>query len=390
VKYTEHTTTAVYKLTKKKRLKKMNFTCTRKKLQDAVNSVSKAISLNPIMPVLSNIFIKVKDNQIILRGYDLEIGIEHAEDADVKEEGEILVNSKLFCDIIRNLSEEEADIFTENNNLVIKSGNAVFNIRWIETNAFPKLPEIEKENKISIKAEFLKNMIKNTIFSVSTSEQRVILTGALFESSENCFQMVTLDSFRMSIRKEYVLGNKDTFRFVIPGKTLNELMKLMSDNEAEIRIYYESSQVLFEFGNCRFISKLLQGEFFNYKTIIPKEFVTKIEVTVNEFREIIERNMLVSEDGRKAPLIINIEENLLTANTYGEAGNVTETQYVKKEGRDIKIGFNAKYLLDAIKAIEEEKVRISFMGETNACIITPMNTDEFLYLILPVRIAAER
>ncbi|NLF36949.1 MAG: DNA polymerase III subunit beta, partial [Clostridiaceae bacterium] len=147
-------------------------------------------------------------------------------------------------------------------------------------------------------------------------------------------------------------------------------------------------QVLFEFGNCKFISKLLQGEFFNYKAIIPKDFVTKIEINVEEFREIIERNMLVSDDGRRAPLILDIKDNILTANTQGESGNVTETQTIKKDGKDMRIGFNAKYLLDAIKSLDEEKVRISFMGETNACVISPLNTDEFLYLILPVRIAS--
>ena len=366
----------------------MNFICTRKKLQEAVNSVSKAISNNPIMPVLGNIYIKVKDSQIIFRGYDLEIGIEHVENAEVKEEGEVLVNSRLFSDIVRSLGEEEVEIFTEENKLVIISGNAIFNIRWLDTAAFPKLPDVEKDNKVTIKTEYLKNMIRNTIFSVSTNEQRLILTGALFESEENCFKMITLDSFRMSIRKEYILGNEELFKFVIPGKTLNELLKLITNDDEEIRIYYESTQVMFEFGNCKFISKLLQGDYFNYKAIIPKEFITKIEVNVNEFREIIERNMLVSDDGRKAPLILEINENILTANTQGEAGNVTETLYIKKEGKDMRIGFNAKYLLDAIKSINEEKVRISFMGETNACILTPQNSDEFLYLILPVRIAS--
>lgn len=366
----------------------MNFTCIRKKLQDAVNSVSKAISNNPIMPVLGNVFIKAKDGQIILRGYDLEIGIEHIEEAMVTEEGEILVNAKLFSDIVRNIGEEEVNIYTKDNNLVIISGNAIFNIRWLESTAFPQLPDIEKENKVTIKTEYLKNMIRNTIFSVSTSEQRMILTGALFESDENYFKMVTLDSFRMSIRKEYILGNNEQFKFVIPGKTLNELLKLITNDDEEIKIYYETTQVLFEFGNCRFISKLLQGEYFNYTAIIPKEFVTKIELDVAEFREIIERNMLVSDDGRRAPLVLDIKENILTANTQGESGNVTETLHINKEGKDMRIGFNAKYLLDAIKSISDENVRISFMGETNACVISPVNTDEFLYLILPVRIAA--
>ncbi|HNZ40290.1 MAG TPA: DNA polymerase III subunit beta [Clostridia bacterium] len=367
----------------------MNFTCTRKKLQDAVNSVSKAISNNPIMPVLGNISIKAKDSQIIFRGYDLEIGIEHIEDAFIKEEGEILVNARLFSDIVRSLGEEEVEIFTEDSKLVIISGNAVFNIRWLDPAAFPKLPYVEKDNKVTIKTEYLKNMIRNTLFSVSTNEQRLILTGALFESEENSFKMVTLDSFRMSIRKEYILGNKEEFNFVIPGKTLNELLKLITNDDEDIKIYYEKTQVLFEFGNCKFISKLLQGDYFNYKAIIPtKDFATKIEISVNEFRNIIERNMLVSDDGRKAPLILEISENILTANTQGEVGNVTEKCHIKKEGKDIRIGFNARYLLDAIKSIDEGKVRISFMGETSACIITPLNSDEFLYLILPVRISA--
>ncbi len=365
----------------------MKFTCSRRNLQDATNSVIKAVSTNPVMPVLSNIYLKVKDNQIILRAYDNEIGIESTKNAEVYQEGEILVNARLFSDIIRTLGDEEVEINTENNNLVILSGNAVFKIRWLPVDSFPPIPVVDKGNRVQINSEFLKNMIRNTLFSVSSNEQRLILTGALFESQENCFKMVTLDSFRMSIRKEYILGNKEEFKFVIPGKTLSELLKLLTKDDLEINIYYEKTQVLFEFDNLRYVSKLLEGEYFNYSAIIPSDFITTVEFNVEAFKEIVERNMLVSEAGKKAPIVLNIKDNLLTSSTVGESGNVTETLVVKKEGRDINIGFNARYLLDSIKAVEDEVAKICFVGETSACIITPLKSDEYLYLLLPVKIA---
>jgi DNA polymerase-3 subunit beta len=212
-----------------------------------------------------------------------------------------------------------------------------------------------------------------------------VLTGALLESGENFLLMVTIDGYRMSLRKESVLGMKEGLRIVIPGKALAELSRLIKNEEESVHMFYEKNQILFDFGSLIFVSKLIQGDYIAYKSIYPDQYDTTVEVNTDDLQDSIERAGLVIDEERKNPVSFEIKDEQMTVLSKTEIGNVTEVVSVEKEGQDIYLSFNSKFLLDVLKNIEEETVKLSFSGELGPCVIEPVQGSDFSYVILPVR-----
>lgn len=374
----------------------MKFTCDRNVLTEAINISQKAVASRSTLPVLEGLLIKAADGKVIITGNDLEIGIECILEAEIEYEGSIVVNSRLFGDIIRKMSGDVVSIDVNSNNVTnIKCGNSKFNISGIEASEFPEINRFDVEYDITLTQKQLKELVRHTIFAVGTNESKVILTGCLLEASGNNVNMVAVDGFRLAYKKitcenNTVSGIMGDVSLVIPSKSLNELIKIIDDSDDEIKIFCSEKNVRFEFNNVIFTSRLLEGDYIDYKKIIPVDYRTTIKTTSKEFIEAVERaSLVITSEVTKSPVIINIVDGEVKINCETQIGKVEEFIPVEMTGDSIEIGFNNRYLLDALKATNTEEIKFSFIGSTNPCLISPVEGEDFKYIVLPVRLKTE-
>lgn len=363
----------------------MKFSCNKHDLLEAINTVQKAVMPKATIQILEGIFIEA-DSSLKLVGNCFDMGIECSVNAEIQEKGSIVLNSRMFGDIVRRLPDSEVYIqVRENNIVVIECDNSYFEIKGLPSEGYPMLPVVEEENKITVSQSSFRDMIKKTIYAISSDENRKILTGSLLEANNGDITMVSLDGFRLAVAKTIVKEDV-TFSAIIPGKNLGEIYKILDQRDDDVKITLSRNQALFEFDNCRIVSKLLDGEYMNYRSFIPEQFETKIEINVKEMTESIERASLITSDDKKYPvkLIIDDDKMLITSST--ELGISKEQIDVNINGNNMTIGFNPKYLLDSLKVIDDERVEISFSSSVGPCVIKPLEGDKFIFMILPVRI----
>ena len=360
------------------------------KMLKAINSVVKGVASKTTMPILEGILIQTNDNQIKLTTYDLEIGIEYLMDCQVMEQGSIVVNAIMFSEIIRKLPDTEIKITLNSNNLLeIECEGSLYKLATMNPEEFPELPKIDIENAIEIEQNTLKNMIRRTIFAVSAEENRPIFTGCLFEIIENKLNVVAVDGFRLAWKTHYLISKSNNFSAVIPGKTLNEINKIMADSFDTVKIGISKNQALFEMENCKIVTRLLDGEFLKYQNTIPSNWETKIKVNKSAIQNCFERIILISassiEKEKKYPVKINIEVGKVTISCANQTGDAKEEIYVETEGKELEIGFNPRFFLDALKAIDDEEVSMEFGTNRSPCIIKPIEDVDYTYMILPIK-----
>lgn len=368
----------------------MKFICEKEKLLKAINSVVKAVASKTTMPILEGILIQTNDNEIKLTTYDLEIGIEYIIESNVEEQGNTVVNAIMFSEIIRKLPDTEISItLNENNLLVIECEGSLYKLATMNPEEFPELPRINIENSVELDQRNLKSMIRKTIFAVSIEENRPIFTGCLFEINNNKINIVAVDGFRLSWTSNFLENKNNDFKAVIPGKTLNEVNKIISDSFEKIKIGVSKNQALFEMENCKIVTRLLDGEFLNYRSVVPQNWETRIKVNKRDIQECFERVSLISasstEKEKKYPVKINIEVGKITISCTNQTGDAKEELYIETEGKDLEAGFNPKYFLDALKAIEDEEIFIDFGTNISPCVIRPIENEDYTYMILPIR-----
>ena len=273
----------------------MNFICEKETILKEINSVINGVASKTTMPILEGILIQTNDNEIKLTTYDLEIGIEYIIEAKVKEQGSVVVNATMFSEIIRKLPNKEIRISINDNNLLeIECEGSLYKLATMNPDEFPELPKINIENSVEIEQTILKNMIRKTIFAVSTEENRPIFTGCLFEIVDNKLNVVAVDGYRLAIKSNNINEKTNDFSSVIPGKTLNEVNKIMSDSFDTVKIGISKNQALFEMENCKIVTRLLDGEFLKYQNAIPSNWETRIKVNKNEIQNCFERIILIS------------------------------------------------------------------------------------------------
>ncbi|MDO8609246.1 MAG: DNA polymerase III subunit beta, partial [bacterium] len=307
-------------------------------------------------------------------------------EADIRNTGSIVLNSRMFGDIVRRLPESEVLIEVKENNLVfIDCENSHFELRGLPSMGFPAIPSIKKENALKINQKLIRDMIKQTIFAVSYDENRPILTGSLIEYKNDILSIVSIDGYRLALRKNDILNNKFEFSVVIPGKTLNEIVKILQPVEKDIIIYNSDNQIMFDIGNCRVVSRLLEGEYLNYKGIIPNEYETKIRINTKDLLASMERVSLLTVEEKKYPVKLSISDDKIVITSNTEIGAVREEIRVEMEGNNLDIGFNPRYFTEALKVIEDEVISLSFTSNVGPCILTPCENEKFCYLILPLR-----
>ena len=355
----------------------MKFICEREKLLKAINSVVRGVASKTTMPILEGILIQTNDNEIKLTTYDLEIGIEYVIESEVEEQGNTVVNAIMFSEIIRKLPDTQISItLNENNLLVIECEGSLYKLATMNPEEFPELPKINIESSIQLDQKTLKSMIRKTIFAVSIEENRPIFTGCLFAINDNKLNVVAVDGFRLAWTSNFLENKSSDFKAVIPGKTLNEVNKIILDSYDFIKIGVSKNQALFEMENCKIVTRLLDGEFLNYKSVIPQNWETRIRVNRRDIQECFERVSLISasstEKEKKYPVKINIEVGKITISCTNQTGDAKEELFIETEGKDLEAGFNPKYFLDALKVIDDEEIFINFGTSISPCIIKPI------------------
>lgn len=369
----------------------MKLTFQKEALLNSINIVLKAVPSKTTMSILECILIDASANEIKLTANDMELGIETKVQGDILEKGKIALESKIFSEIIRKLSNADSIVTItsdEKFNTVIESENSVFNIQGRDGDEFSYLPYIDRDNYISLSQFSLKEVIRQTIFSISPNDSNKMMTGELFEVTENELKVVSLDGHRMSIRKIILKDNYNSIKVIVPGKTLNEISKILTgDNEKEVLVFFSANHILFEFDDTIVVSRLIEGEYFRINQMLSSDYETKFSINRKEFLDSIDRASILIRENDKKPIIINILENIMELKLNSSFGSMNAEILIHKTGKDIMIGFNPKFLIDALKIIDDEEVTLYMMNPKSPCFIK--NEDEqYIYLILPVNFNA--
>lgn len=367
----------------------MNILCDKSKLIEGINTVLKAVPGKSTMAILECIVIDVKENTIKLIANDLQLGIETTIEGNIIEEGSVAVNAKIFSDIIRKLPSDDVKITVdENYTIFIECGKAKFNIAAKSTEEFPFLPSIIKDNNIQISQFTLKDIIRQTVFSISDNENTKVMTGELFEVNGSTLKVVSLDGHRISIRKVDLKKEYEKISVIIPGKTLIEISKILNGGlDDEVNIFFTDKHVLFEFDNTVVLSRLIEGEYYKIDKMLSTDYETKITVNKKEMLECIDRTTLLLKESDKKPVIIDIKDNSMGFAMNSSVGSMAEEIDAEKEGKDILIGFNPRFLIDALRVIDEEEITLYMINPKAPCFIRDKD-ETYIYLILPVNFNA--
>ena len=367
----------------------MKFIINQSKLSNHISIVQKAVSSRSTLKILEGILLTVKDNKLKLTGTDSEIiSIETFLDCQVVEEGSIVINSRIFGDVIRKLPNSDVYIEVNNNMVNIKCENSEFNIIGNDGNEYPQIPIFVEQKSINMPKDLLKNSIRQTSFAVSLDVNRKVLTGIYFELKQNVLSMVALDGYRLS-RKKFPMKSDLEFEAIIPGKAMNELYKILDDGDEDIVVNIAESNISFETGSTIFYSQLIDGQYFSYEDILRNNHETTVITNRKELQNSIERASLLAKEEKANLIKFSIEDSKLTINSNTEIGNVHEELVTEKTGSDLSIAFNSKYILDGIKNMDSDNIKLHFLDNLNPCIIEGVEIDNYTYLVLPVRLAAD-
>lgn len=366
----------------------MKLTCGKDILLQYINIVNKAVSNRTTLPILECILLTADEKGFVMTGNDLEIGIQTAAiDAEIQERGEVAIEARIFNEIVRRLNGETVTIATDENYAVtILSGTSEFKIMGQSGDDFPSLPEVEQEKVYSIEQAKLRDMIRQTIFSIAQDGSKPVLTGELFELKQDSVNVVSVDGYRISFRKNALIAGSGETEVIVPGKTLTELNKILSQEEDDtLSVYLTDKHILFDLGNATMVSRLIEGDYIRYAQSFSDDYKTKVIVEKNQLIQALERASLVSRDNRKTPVRIMIHPRGMDITARSDMGTAHENVAAEVEGDDLSIAFNPRYLIEALRSIEEESVKLIFMASLSPCTILPVEGDGFKYLILPLR-----
>ena len=367
----------------------MKIVCNKSDLVKGVNIVSKAVPSKTTMPILECILMDATTNQIKFTTNDMELGIETIVDGQIEEKGMVALDAKIFYEIIRRLPDSDVTIKTDSNYVAtITCEKAKFTIPGKAGEDFAYLPVIEKDEALTLSQFTLKEMIRQTIFSIAVNENNRLMTGELFEIKDNVLRVASLDGHRISIRKIELKNPVSDYKMVVPGKTLIEISKILSgEAESMVEISYTNNHIVFEFDNTIVVSRLIEGEYFKIDQMLSSDYDTKVRINKKEFLNCIDRATLLIKEGDKKPIIIDIQDEMMELKIKSQIGSMNEEIMISKDGKDLLIGFNPKFLIDALRVIDDEEVTLYLMNAKAPCFIKD-ETESYIYLILPVNFNA--
>ncbi len=365
----------------------MKIICSKSSLLKSVSISLKAVPSKTTMPILECILMDATTNQIKFTTNDMELGIETIVDGIIEEKGMVALDAKIFYEIIRRLPDNDITIKTDDKyTATITCEKAKFNIPGKSGEDFAYLPMIEKDEPLTISQYTLKEMIRQTIFSIAVNENNKLMTGELFEIKDNCLKVVSLDGHRIAIRKMPLKKEYSDRKVVVPGKTLSEVSKILSGEvDDQVSIYFTKNHILFEFDQTMVVSRLIEGEYFRIDQMLSSDYETKLKINKKEFLDCIDRATLLVREVDKKPIIINITDDDMELRIDSAMGSMNEEIDIEKEGKDIMIGFNPKFLIDALRVIDDETVTIYLVNPKAPCFIRD-DEENYTYLILPVNI----
>lgn len=369
----------------------MKIICQKDLLLKGINSVINGVPTKTTMPILEGILIQTNEKELKLTTYDLDIGIEYIMDCEIKEHGSTVVKGTMLGDIIRKLPNSDIYLtLNENNMLELECEGVLYKLATMNANEYPELPTIEIEDSIELEQNLLKTMIRKTIFATSTEKNKPIFTGTLFEVTDKRLNLVAVDGFRLALKNSYIENDEKDFKVIIPAKPLNELTKILEDNFDKVQIGIAKNQAVFQMENCRIVTRTLEGEFLNYKKVIPENWETRIKCSKSLIQEAFERISLITMGDiikdKKYPVRMDIEIGKITLTCVNQTGQGKEELYVEAEGKNLVLAFNPKYVLDSLKAIDEEEIYMEFGTNLSPCLIKSVENNDFVYMVLPMKI----
>ncbi len=367
----------------------MKIICSKSNLLHGVNIVSKAVPSRTTMAILECILIDASTNEIKLTANDMELGIETKIEGEIAERGVIALDAKIFSEIVRKLPDNEVTIETDASfKTIITCEKAKFNIIGKSGEDFSYLPYIERNHSIVLSQFTLKEVVRQTIFSIADSDNNRLMTGELFEIKENQLKVVSLDGHRISIRNIELKEVYDNHKVVVPGKTLQEVSKILpGDANEDVNIFFTDNHIVFEFDNTTVVSRLIEGEYFKIEQMLSSDYETKIKINKRELLNCIDRATLLVKEGDKKPIIMNVTDETMELKINSFIGSMNEDINIQKDGKDILIGFNPKFFIDALRVIDEEEVTLYMVNPKAPCFIKD-DDENFIYLILPVNFNA--
>lgn len=367
----------------------MKIICSKADLVKGVGIVSKAVPSKTTMPILECILIDATTDMIKFTANDMELGIQTDIEGEIIDRGMIAIDARIFSEIVRKLPENDVTITTDENlQTTIVCEKAKFDISGKPGEEFSYLPAVEKQGSIEISQFTLKEVIRQTIFSISDTESNKMMTGELFEISNNMLRVVSLDGHRISIRRIALKDEVDDKKLIVPGKTLNEISKILSgEADSTVSISYTDNHIVFEFDRTIVVSRLIEGEYFKIDQMLSNDYELKVRINKKEFLNCIDRATLLVKEGDKKPIIINIDDEVMELKIKSQIGSMNEEIYISKEGKNLMIGFNPKFLLDALRSIDDEEIALYLMSAKAPCFIKD-EEESYIYLILPVNFNA--
>ncbi len=374
----------------------MEFVCTKNELNDILNIVQRAVTPKSTLPVMECIKIDCNHNTVVFTGNNLELCIEYKADIEVREGGCIALPSKIFGDIARKLPDGNVTLSVneENNVTKIKGGISEFNIQGLISNEFPEPPSIEEKYSFTVEEYKLKNIIKRLIPFVAVTEgKRPTLTGSLFEIKKNEMTVVASDGHRLGVVKETIKDNDEDMKFIIPGSTLRELLKILRDDESSVKVTVSDKHVMLEFEHFKVFTRLIDGDYLRYEPIIAANNTIRMEVNSHELRDSLERAMLIINDDdtspdKRMPVRLSIGYDKIEVSCMTSKGKVNDAINAKIEGGELVIGFNCRFLIDAIASCDEEKIEIDLSTPVSGCFMRSLDekNSNYVFMILPVRL----
>ncbi|MGN0481535.1 MAG: DNA polymerase III subunit beta [Lachnospiraceae bacterium] len=365
----------------------MKLVFSKSELLKGVAIVMKAVPVRTTMPILECILIDATTNEIKFTANDMELGIETKVKGDIIEKGKAAIDAKLFSEIVRKLPENDITLETDSNNTaLITCEKSKFNLVCKSGDDFSNLPLVERDKMITLSQFTLKETISQTIFSISINDNNKMMTGELFEVENGQLRVVSLDGHRISIRKVDLSSSNENVKVVVPGKTLIEISKILSaDAEAMVNVYFTNNHILFEFDDTIVVSRLIEGDYFKVNQMLSSDYETHIVINKKEMLSSIERATLLIKEGEKRPIVIEITDGKMELKVASAIGSMNEDIDIEKEGKDILIGFNPKFLIDALRVIDDETVNIYLVNSKAPCFIKDKE-EKYIYLILPVNL----
>lgn len=367
----------------------MKFSCEKALLSDAVTVTSRAVASKSSIPAMEGILIEA-GSKLRLTGYNLETGIQSTIPAEILEQGSLVLSARLFGEIVRKMPDDVVVFSSDGYMVNIKCGLSEFNILGTDAEEFPELPTVDQQNALTLSQPVLRSMISQTLFAISDNESRPVHTGSLFDVEGNNLTVVSVDGYRLALRREEVADKKgmDAFSFVVPGSALNEVEKICSGEE-DVTVTQGARHIMFQTGDIVLVCRRLEGEFLPYKNAIPRNNKIQVECDARTLLSSIERVSLIISEKLKSPLRCVFGDGMVSITTKTSIGDAADQCPIHGDGHELEIGFNNKYLIDALKAAPADKLRLEFTSGVAPCVILPAEgTETFIYMVLPVRLKA--